>query len=137
MLDGEDGVRIGRIGHVGGHKYAGNVLVYSSSPPGQTKGPRCDWYGLLKPSDASAILDAVATGSTLYPNWRGRLGKAPEAVREEWSRADKGKRGVKEPMQRALGDPVTVRFTTWDNDEAFTVRGFEGESLMVRPYCVA
>ena len=36
MSDGEDGVRVARVSHVGGHKYAGNALVYK-------EGGACDW----------------------------------------------------------------------------------------------
>lgn len=36
LSDGEDGVRIARVTHVGGHKYAANALVYK-------EGAGCDW----------------------------------------------------------------------------------------------
>lgn len=36
----------------------------------------------------------------------------------------------------ALGDPVELKFLTWDLEEEFLVTGFENESLMVRfPFC--
>eukprot|EP01102_Stenamoeba_stenopodia_P019354 TRINITY_DN7290_c0_g2_i1.p1 TRINITY_DN7290_c0_g2~~TRINITY_DN7290_c0_g2_i1.p1 ORF type:complete len:335 (-),score=64.99 TRINITY_DN7290_c0_g2_i1:148-1152(-) len=51
--------------HVGGHKYAGNVIVF---PPG-------DWYGNVCPSDVSEIIEKhVLSGETVYRLWRGRMG---------------------------------------------------------------
>ncbi len=58
-----------RTSHVGGHKYAGNVLIF---PPG-------DWYGYVGPDDIPAILDAAVAGRTVDPLWRGRIGKPPAA----------------------------------------------------------
>lgn len=43
---GIDDVRVRATSHVGGHKYAGNVIVH---PEGQ-------WYGYVRPSDASRIV---------------------------------------------------------------------------------
>ncbi|KAM6497662.1 Sucraseferredoxin-like protein [Amanita muscaria] len=45
--DGEKKVRLrlGEVGHVGGHQYAPNVLIY----------PFGDWYGVLAPKQVSTI----------------------------------------------------------------------------------
>ncbi|KAJ2918963.1 hypothetical protein MD484_g1431, partial [Candolleomyces efflorescens] len=67
-------VRVGEVGHVGGHKYAANVLVY----------PHGEWLGLVTPSDVPSILSAILSrpikpyredDPLLLPeHWRGRMG---------------------------------------------------------------
>ncbi|TFK67198.1 hypothetical protein BDN72DRAFT_843370 [Pluteus cervinus] len=67
-------VKIGSVGHVGGHAHAANVLVF----------PRGDWLGRLQAGDASAVLDEVLSNPArpmglsdppLMPDhWRGRMG---------------------------------------------------------------
>jgi len=82
-------IRLGEVAHVGGHKYAANVLAF----------PVGDWLGNLRAEHAAAVLDGVATqlralsrieqqsddeldsGKALVPpvlsdasHWRGRMG---------------------------------------------------------------
>ena len=66
------------IGHVGGHKYAGNVIDL----------PNGDWYGSVTADDASAFFRALLSSSEplgiglrraeddilLWSKWRGRMG---------------------------------------------------------------
>lgn len=52
--------------HVGGHKFAGNILVY-----GSTGG---HWYGRVKPCHAPVIIEEhVIKGLVLKDLWRGRM----------------------------------------------------------------
>ncbi|EJD07803.1 uncharacterized protein FOMMEDRAFT_25078 [Fomitiporia mediterranea MF3/22] len=44
-------IRIGEVGHVGGHKYAANLLAF----------PFGDWLGNLTPAHAPLVLDAIAS----------------------------------------------------------------------------
>ncbi|KAK2078223.1 hypothetical protein QBZ16_004092 [Prototheca wickerhamii] len=48
-----------QISHIGGHKYAGNVIVYRPGQPGHG-----DWFGR----------DDALRSPALRPHWRGRLG---------------------------------------------------------------
>ncbi|KIL60191.1 hypothetical protein M378DRAFT_1064520 [Amanita muscaria Koide BX008] len=85
--DGEKKVklRLGEVGHVGGHQYAPNVLIY----------PFGDWYGVLAPEQVSTILDELSVavescgvrplGKTERPlltsvkdHWRGQMGMSKE-----------------------------------------------------------
>lgn len=50
--------------HVGGHMFAGNVLVY----------PTGDWYGYVTPADVSRLVEHVARGQIVTDLWRGRMG---------------------------------------------------------------
>ena len=61
--------------HVGGHAYAGNVIVFSS-PAGVLRG---EWFGYVTPEDVAAILDQHLTQGLDLPRlWRGRMGMPPE-----------------------------------------------------------
>lgn len=47
--------------HLGGHEWAGVVVVY----------PQCDWYGYISVSRARDLLDCVLSGTRLEKCWRG------------------------------------------------------------------
>ncbi|GAA5891716.1 hypothetical protein JCM6882_006179 [Rhodosporidiobolus microsporus] len=125
----ESEVRIARIAHVGGHKFAGNALVY-------TEGKGSDWYGLLRASDAPTLLDHVLSPSPTpwFSRWRGRLGMTSEEVKDaylthEEAKGGKKAAGRKEETRCVLGDPVELVFVTFEGEE-IRVKGYEGESLM-------
>lgn len=64
-----DQVSVRRTSHLGGHKYAGNVLIYPSG----------DWYGYVTPADISRIVDEHILGGQIVRDlWRGRMGLSPE-----------------------------------------------------------
>ncbi|TPX66625.1 hypothetical protein SpCBS45565_g04347 [Spizellomyces sp. 'palustris'] len=52
------------VSHIGGHKYAGNAIVY----------PTGDWYAHLDDQDASTLLSSVLSNQPLWSKWRGRMG---------------------------------------------------------------
>lgn len=52
-----------RVSHIGGHKYAANVIFY----------PQGDWYGYIKPEDVSSLIDTVDKGEILSTKWRGSV----------------------------------------------------------------
>ncbi|KAI0031893.1 Sucrase/ferredoxin-like-domain-containing protein [Vararia minispora EC-137] len=75
-------VVVGELAHVGGHKYAANLLVF----------PHGDWLGRLHADQASELLDIIAkspftnmegeTRAPLWPeHWRGRMGLTPAEQR--------------------------------------------------------
>lgn len=73
--------------HLGGHKYAGNVVSYMPCHPADG-----DWFGGLKAEDAPAFVDALAhieigvDGGAEHPVlrrwWRGRIGLHKHEQRE-------------------------------------------------------
>ncbi|EJD45454.1 hypothetical protein AURDEDRAFT_165316 [Auricularia subglabra TFB-10046 SS5] len=74
-------VKIGELGHVGGHKYAANVLVF----------PTGDWFGDIEPKHVDLLLRYVDEGMSmpppeLVPHWRGGRGLSKE---EQLDLADK------------------------------------------------
>ncbi|KIJ97236.1 hypothetical protein K443DRAFT_681712 [Laccaria amethystina LaAM-08-1] len=76
--DSADRVRIGEVGHVGGHQYAANVLVF----------PQGEWLGRVTPETVPDLLTAVLASPRrpftpsepplLRDHWRGRTGLGEE-----------------------------------------------------------
>lgn len=80
-FDSPDRAHIGLISHIGGHKYAGNVIVYipkgmkygdSSSPhPLAGKGV---WYGRIEPRHVEGIVEeTLLGGKVLSGHFRGGI----------------------------------------------------------------
>jgi (2Fe-2S) ferredoxin len=66
-LTGQVAVRC--TSHVGGHRFAGNVLIY----------PGGDWYGYVTPNDIPRIIDwHILKGKIVTDLWRGRMGLSPD-----------------------------------------------------------
>ncbi|KAF5457291.1 hypothetical protein F2P56_021404 [Juglans regia] len=81
----KDQVFVSPCSHIGGHKYAGNVIIYSPGPDGKIMG---HWYGYVTPDDVPALLDQhIGKGEIIEHLWRGQLG----ATAEEGGKADKQK----------------------------------------------
>lgn len=54
-----------RVAHVGGHAFAGNVLVYPSGI----------WYGYMRPADVPKLFDEhIENGKILFDHLRGKIG---------------------------------------------------------------
>lgn len=58
---GLEDVHVHRSSHVGGHRFAGNVLIY----------PGGAWYGYVRPEDAGTLLDHVLAGKRWDAHFRG------------------------------------------------------------------
>jgi (2Fe-2S) ferredoxin len=72
-------VAVRRCSHVGGHAYAGNVIIY----------PGGDWYGYMTPEDVPRLIEQhILGGRPVADLWRGRMGTNPEeqiAQAEKWN----------------------------------------------------
>jgi len=68
--DWADKVRVYQCSHLGGHRWAGNLVVY----------PQGDWYGNLGADVPRAVVEEIVSGQdplsspVLSRIWRGRLG---------------------------------------------------------------
>ncbi|RDW94316.1 hypothetical protein BP5796_00079 [Coleophoma crateriformis] len=80
--------RVGLISHIGGHKFAGNVIVYI--PPGSrlTTGEAhplagCGiWYGLIEPKHVDGIVqETVLQGRVIAEKFRGGIKTGGEILR--------------------------------------------------------
>mmetsp|Transcript_108567 Transcript_108567/g.338448 ORF Transcript_108567/g.338448 Transcript_108567/m.338448 type:complete len:254 (+) Transcript_108567:24-785(+) len=67
-----------KCSHVGGHAYAGNVLVFQ--PGGCGREASGDFYGYVTPTAVADVLSGRARRGRL---WRGALGLSPEGARRE------------------------------------------------------
>jgi len=67
-VEGDIEVPVRATSHVGGHKYAGNVLVY----------PEGVWYGYVRPEDAERLVrEHLAGGRVVRDLLRGRMDAPP------------------------------------------------------------
>lgn len=70
-LRGLENVSVTACSHVGGHKYAGNLIIYSV----QDKNVCGHWYGYVTPSDVPVLLDNhIGKGEIVDRIWRGQMG---------------------------------------------------------------
>jgi (2Fe-2S) ferredoxin len=59
-------VHVHQTSHVGGHQYAGNVLIY----------PEGDWYGYVTPAAVPRLIEEhIIGGNIVRELWRGRMGE--------------------------------------------------------------
>lgn len=83
VVDRENHAHIGLISHVGGHKYAGNVIIYI--PPGMTSNPLAGkgiWYGRIEPRHVEGIVqETVLAGRVVTDHFRGGIGRNGEILR--------------------------------------------------------
>ncbi|KAG6578669.1 hypothetical protein SDJN03_23117, partial [Cucurbita argyrosperma subsp. sororia] len=77
----KDRVYVSPCSHVGGHKYAGNLIIYQPGVDGKTTG---HWYGYVTPEDVSELFEQhIAKGEVLERLLRGQMGTNPEEVQKE------------------------------------------------------
>lgn len=64
---------VGLISHIGGHKYAGNVIIYL--PPNMEDHPLSGagiWYGRVRPEDVEGLVEeTIVKGRVIIPMLRG------------------------------------------------------------------
>ena len=71
-------VAVHAVSHVGGHAYAGNVLVFA---PRDGKEDARDWYGYVRPDDVPLLVRRIREGvndAVLWRRWRGAQGMEAE-----------------------------------------------------------
>ena len=77
------GVRVGLISHVGGHRFAGNVIVYI--PPSVTTNRLAGkgiWYGRVKPGHVEGIVEeTIVKGRVIGELFRGGIDKESQILR--------------------------------------------------------
>ena len=68
----KDQISVTACSHIGGHKYAGNVIIYSPRADGKIMG---HWYGYVTPNDVPDLLDQhIAKGEVIQRLLRGQMG---------------------------------------------------------------
>ncbi|OAY67576.1 Altered inheritance of mitochondria protein 32 [Ananas comosus] len=72
----QDKVFVSPCSHIGGHKYAGNVIIFSPSINGEVTG---HWYGYVAPEDVIVLLEQhIGKGQIIDHLWRGQMGLSQE-----------------------------------------------------------
>ncbi|KAI3985460.1 hypothetical protein MKX01_033774 [Papaver californicum] len=67
----KDQVFVGPCSHLGQHKYAGNLIIFSRNLTGEVTG---HWYGYANPADVPAMLDQhIGKGDVIKKLWRGQM----------------------------------------------------------------
>ncbi|GFY83110.1 sucrase/ferredoxin-like family protein [Actinidia rufa] len=64
----KDQVSVSACSHVGGHKYAGNLIIFSADQEGNIAG---HWYGYVTPDDVAELLEQhIGKGEIIQHLWR-------------------------------------------------------------------
>ncbi|XP_028772364.1 altered inheritance of mitochondria protein 32-like [Neltuma alba] len=75
----KDQVFVWACSHLGGHKYAGNVIIYCPGSDGKIMG---HWYGYVTPNDVPEFLDHhIAKGEVIQRLLRCQMGQSVKEVR--------------------------------------------------------
>lgn len=102
----KDQVFVSACSHVGGHKYAGNLIIYSAAQDEKVSG---HWYGYVTPDDVTELLDQhIKKGEIIERIWRGQMGvppveKAEKAVEQALPNGSDLKESVKEEKENTGG----------------------------------
>ncbi|KAH7660216.1 Thioredoxin-like ferredoxin protein [Dioscorea alata] len=95
-------VSVSPCSHVGGHKYAGNVIIFSPNADGAVSG---HWYGYVTPDDVPVLLEEhISKGKIVDHLWRGQMGlseeeqKSAQSLRQQMS-SGLGEKGAEEGFQ--------------------------------------
>lgn len=89
-VDGPHHANIGLISHVGGHKYAGNVIIYI--PPKMKLGDNSDelhplagkgiWYGRIEPKHVAGVVEeTILGGRVVTDHFRGGIDRNGDILR--------------------------------------------------------
>uniref|UniRef100_A0A6V7QRN8 Altered inheritance of mitochondria protein 32 n=1 Tax=Ananas comosus var. bracteatus TaxID=296719 RepID=A0A6V7QRN8_ANACO len=107
-------VSVSPCSHVGGHKYAGNVVIFSPNKDGEVTG---HWYGYVAPDDVPALLEQhIGKGEIVDNLWRGQMGlseqeqkKALELLRHHVNGAIE--QSTKGPVEAAATEALSASDT--------------------------
>ncbi|CAL5370506.1 unnamed protein product [Camellia sinensis] len=97
----KDQVFVSACSHVGGHKYAGNLIIFSTDQEGNIAG---HWYGYVTPNDVADLLEKhIGKGEIIASLWRGQMGVPVEqAEKVNKQKIPNGK--VMEKSEKPHGD---------------------------------
>ncbi|GMJ10434.1 hypothetical protein like AT4G26620 [Hibiscus trionum] len=111
-------VSVSPCSHIGGHKYAGNVIIFGSNINGEVTG---HWYGYVTPDDVPTLLEwHIGKGEIIDALWRGQMGLSEEEQKkfQELRRLANGEITVegstKEAIQRQMDEMNTIACQSQD-----------------------
>ncbi|KAJ4729300.1 altered inheritance of mitochondria protein 32-like [Melia azedarach] len=101
----KDQIFVSPCSHVGGHKYAGNIIIYSPDSEGKIMG---HWYGYVTPDDVPALLDQhIAKGEIIERLWRGQMGASAEGEKVDAQKLPNGQEANMSKKQEDSNTQVT------------------------------
>jgi (2Fe-2S) ferredoxin len=75
-------VQVYPISHIGGHKFAGTMIIYRKDARNIFVG---DWYGRVKPSHVGTIIaECIEKGKVIQELWRGQMNADPNDPNLDW-----------------------------------------------------
>jgi (2Fe-2S) ferredoxin len=75
-------VKVYGISHIGGHKFAGNIIIYRKDDRNVFVG---DWYGRVKTCHVSTIIEeCIKNGKVIQELWRGQMNADPNDPGLNW-----------------------------------------------------
>jgi hypothetical protein len=81
------GARVGQISHIGGHKFAGNIIIYIPHTPQWKSHPLSGkgiWYGRVEPWHVEGIIEqTIRRGVIIKELFRGGVSRSGNRVRLE------------------------------------------------------
>lgn len=84
----EVGARVGLISHIGGHKFAGNVIIYIPPTTKSSDGERHElagcgiWYGRVTPQMVEGIIaETITKGQVIEDLFRGGIKQGGDILR--------------------------------------------------------
>ncbi|GAV68838.1 Suc_Fer-like domain-containing protein, partial [Cephalotus follicularis] len=105
-------VSISPCSHIGGHKYAGNVIIFGPNINGEVTG---HWYGFVNPEDVPALVEHhIGKGETADWIWRGQMGLSEEEQKKsleqrlQVSGEINAEKSTKELTQRQMNEVNTA-----------------------------
>ncbi|XP_052207397.1 uncharacterized protein LOC127811513 isoform X2 [Diospyros lotus] len=116
-LNGLQGkVSVSPCSHIGGHKYAGNVIIFGSNFGRQVTG---HWYGNVTPDDVPHLLEQhISKGEIVDSLWRGQMGLSEEDQ----------KRSQEARIQQD-GKPTSTKAPAQTNDINNAIHGSQDEAF--------
>ena len=74
-------IRVLAVSHVGGHKFAGNVIVYRKDERNIWV---ADWYGRVRTCHVKGMVDCIRRGETIKDLWRGQFNAEESDPALDW-----------------------------------------------------
>ncbi|KAK6934623.1 Thioredoxin-like ferredoxin [Dillenia turbinata] len=108
-------VSVSPCSHVGGSKYACNVIIFGSNVNGETSG---HWYGYVTPDDVPMLLEQhIGKGEIIDWLWRGQMGLSDEEQKKcvELRLQVKGGNNVGKNTKEASDMSISVNESHMDN----------------------
>jgi hypothetical protein len=119
-------VSVSPCSHVGGHKYAGNLIIYGPNADGEVTG---HWYGYVTPDDVPILLDQhIGKGEIIDRLWRGQMGLTEEEQEKaHQERLRPNEETVLEKVDNEIGLEKVEKETGSCNENGNIINGIQND----------